>query len=286
MNKLLKTFFLIGLVTVSFSAQAQENTNKSELRANLKDLSFIFANTKVNHAQMYQDSQISELSADTQMQLLGKLDFALEYEREKFRWDNSVKMAYGKTKIKEVDGDETTNEPEDIILFTTDYAHKMWTVRNADAGPFVNIGYETEFTKNDDSPRTSLSRGKAGVKLFGGAHFEDLYAAFVEEADFTYSKTNMKSALEIGYRFKIRVREGVAFVSEGYYRDYFKYSQKNASDLKYDLKLFAKMEVELYKNLNFAPYFSYRQAQSRMAEKTGSSVIIGVAIGYGNCFDL
>lgn len=286
MIKQLRTLFLVTLMTVSCSALAQEEVSKNELRANLKELSFIFANTKVNHADMYQDGTVSELSADTQMQLLGKLDFALEYEREKFRWDNSVKMAYGKTKIKEVDGDETTNEPEDIILFTTDYAHKIWNVRNADVGPFVNLGYETEFTKNDDSPRTSLSRGKAGIKLFGGAYFEDLYASFVEEADFTYSKTNMKSAWEIGYRFKIPVRDGIAFVSEGYYRDYFKYSQKNPSDLKYDLKLFAKTEVELYKNLNFAPYFSYRQAQSRMAEKVGSSIIIGVAIGYGNCFNL
>jgi len=102
---MLKKLLLIGLIGFSFSALAQttEEAEKSNLRANLKELSFIFANTKVNHAQQYQNSQVSELGADNQMQLFGKLDFALEYEKTDFRWDNSLKMAYGKTKIKEVD---------------------------------------------------------------------------------------------------------------------------------------------------------------------------------------
>ena len=283
---MLKKFLLLSLFAFGAYAQTAQEPEKSALRANLRELSFIFANTKVNHAEQYQNSQISELSADDQTQIIGKMDFVLEYEKTDFRWDNSLKMAYGKTKIKKVDGTETTNEPEDIILLTTDYAQKMWKINDADVGPFVNVGYETEFTKNDGARRTSLFRGKTGAKLFNGLYFEDLYAAFVEEADLTYGKTNMKSAWEVGYRFKFPVKEGVSFVSEGYYRDYFAYSEKNLSDLKYDLKAFAKMEVEIYKNLNFAPYVSYRQARSREADKTGSSIIIGVSIGYGNCFDI
>ena len=72
-------------------------------------------------------------------------------------------------------------------------------------------------------------RGKTGVKLYDGKHFKELYAAIVEEADFTYGDTNMKTGAEIGYRFEYDIREDMQFVSSGYYRHFFEYGEYELS---------------------------------------------------------
>ncbi len=284
---------MIAMLT-STLAGAQETSGEAtgvlpgDWKANFRRVALEFSNTSVSHAQEYANSPISELSADSETQINGVVDFALEYTDPHLSWDNRLFMEYGKTKLKKADGERTTNENADQILLSTDIAQKSWywDRAKADVGPFANVGFQTEFTANQDAPRNKVARLKGGFKAFQGTYIEDLYAAVVGEADFTYSPTNMKSALEVGFRAKYPIREGVSFAGEGYYRDYLSYSEYEGTDLKYDLNVKVRMDVKISKTLMIAPYASYRLAQSREASVKGSNFMIGLSFAYSDIFDL
>ncbi len=271
--------------TAVFAAETVKPT--SELRANFRRVGLEMSETSVSHAEEYSNSPVTQLSADGQTLIKGVFDFVLEYDHEKMRWDNSLFMNYGKTKIKPANGPAESSENEDKILLTSDYTYKLWRVHDKlDLGPFVSGAYQTEFTENDDAPRMKVLRAKGGLKLLSGKVIKELYVAAVGEYDMTYSDKVSKSAGEIGWRLEKDLREGVKMSTDGYFRKYLSYSHYIGTDLKYDLSLTARMDVAITKTLSFGPYLSYRLAQSREADVTGSNVMIGVSLAYTDIFQL
>ncbi len=284
-------FFLFSfLITLPVVAQETDEDfieeSPSVWKANFRRVALEMSSTQVSNAEQYQDSPSSKLSADSQTVFKGVFDFSLENERPDGQWNNSLFMEYGKTKLKEADGTKTTNENADKILLSTDYARKMWRYEDADVGPFVNLGYQTEFTANNDSPRTQIIRGKGGIKLFNGVYIKELYAAIVEELDLTYSKSDTKTAYEIGLRSEYPLREGVKFQLDAYFRDYVLYSRYVGTDFKYELDITGRMDVKITDTLSLAPYINYYQAQDRQTPVKGSNFMIGVALSFSNLFDL
>lgn len=294
MKKFIKTSLaglMIGASFISLSVQAQEISEikqPSELRANFRRVGLELSSTKVSNAEEYENSPVTQLNADNQSLIKGVFDFVLEYDDAIQRWDNSILLNYGRTKIKgHKEGDVSeTSENEDKILITTDYSYKKWRVHNMDLGPFASVAYQTEFTKNEDAPRMKVFRGKSGLKLFSGKIIKELYVAGVGEYDITYSENISKFAAETGWRLEHTLREGVNFSTDGYFRKYFTYSQYIGTDLKYDLNLTARMDVDITETLTFGPYISYRLAKSREAKKHGSNLMIGVSLAYKNLFQL
>ena len=288
-SKILKTVACGGLLIASSTAfGAEEYKSPSELRANFRRIGLELSSTKVSNAKEYQNSPVTQLNADNQSLIKGVFDFVLEYDNTDMRWDNSLFMNYGRTKIKghEAGDVSETSENEDKILLTSDYAYKMWRVREMDLGPFASVAYQTEFTRNEDAPRMKVFRAKSGLKLFSGKVIKDLYVAGVGEYDITYSDHVSKFAAETGWRLEHQLREGVQLSIDGYFRKYFTYSQYVGTDLKYDLNLTARMDVDITETLTFGPYVSYRLAQSREAQSHASNLMIGVSLSYKNLYKL
>ena len=274
-------------VETTSEAEAVKATKPSELRLNVRRIGLELSSTEVSNSKEYENSPVSQLNTDSQSVIKGILDVVLEYDHEKMRWDNSIFLNYGKTKIKPQGEISETTENEDKILLTSDYTYKVLRLHNLDFGPFASASYQTEFTRNEDAPRMQVFRGKAGAKLLSGKIIKELYAAGVGEYDMTYSDNKTtKFALETGWRLEYDVREGVKLATDGYFRKYLSYSNYVGTDLKYDLSLTARMDVDMTTNLTFGPYISYRQAQARDAHKKGSNLMIGVALAYKDLFQL
>ena len=168
---MLKKISALSLVVAGFisvSANAEENPlNQPEWRLNLRRVGLELSSTKVSNAKEYENSPVTQLNADNQSLIKGVFDGVLEYENDKYRWDNSLFLNYGRTKIKgHQEGDVSeTSENEDKILLSTDYTYKTWKYRGMDLGPFASLAYQTEFTRNEDAPRMKVFRGKSGLKL-------------------------------------------------------------------------------------------------------------------------
>lgn len=280
MNKIYLTIAAICLLTSP--AFADETAKPSSFKANLNRLALEYNQNSVSN-KGEEDYYPGTFNSDEQEVFTGIFDGNLEYANTNLIWLNSLFMEYGKNKSTK-DGETTDSESADKILLTTDYTHKIWTLEEGIVGPFVNLGYQTEFTTftgaDGDDYRTKILRGKAGLKLYEGHHFKELYIAAVEEADFTYGGTNMKTAGEIGYKFEYNIRDDMTFVSDGFYRQFFAYNTYESTDYKYELETNNRIDVAIINGFSFAPFIDYRLAKTRGAQKSRSDTTVGISLGY------
>lgn len=278
---LLATAFVMPLCAHAADDVSYEQ-GESSLVANLSRLALQYNQNTVTNKE--EDSEYpGTFTSDEQEVFTGIFDGNLEYNNDALVWLNSLFMEYGRSEAKQ-DGVKTKSENADKILLSTDYTHKIWHLDEGIVGPFVNLGYQTEFTKftadNGEKYRTKILRGKAGIKLYEGEYFKELYAAAVEEADFTYGDTNMKTAAEVGYKFEYVIRDDMKFISDGYFRKFFIYDRYRNTDFKFEAETNNRIDVTIVGNLSFAPFVNYKVAKSRGAKKRRSDTTVGLSLGY------
>lgn len=280
----MKRLFLLVAMLVPFAAIAEDSPNETKFNLNVRRIGFDWTKTDMNNSSEYQNSSVAALKASDQETISGVFDVALEYGFERFKWDNSLFMEYGKKTIKPYNEEKVTDESADKILFSSDFAYACWDFDSFKLGPIVRAQYETEFAGD---PRRNVLRPNAGFALFDHDIIKTLYTVGVYEYDFTYADAKVsKSAVETGWRLEYELREGVKFSSDGYYRRYLSYSQYVGEDLIYDFSAVARMDTNVWGDLTMGPYVKYRRAHSRMAEHYGSNTSIGVSFSYIHNFDL
>jgi len=268
---------------------------KEGLELELKQLAVSVTSTEVHNSTVAFTN--ARLTADSQTAIQGKLDFDAKYFASKLLWTNNLFMEYGKTSVRPVNKEEVVTENSDKITITTDLTYRLWKVSEDfiggfEAGPFANIGYETEF----DAPeveidgekvtgnRKQILRGKAGAKLFEGKYLKELYAAYVFERDFTYSPESTNTAFEAGFRAEAEIREGVKLVAWSYYRDYQHYSEEKISDLDYETESEIRLDVKLWNNLAVAPFVNYYCAAAQHFNCVADNWYTGIQISYSTFF--
>ena len=277
-----------------FSTVAFAGT-KEGLELELKQLALSITSTEVHNQNVAFTN--ARLTTDSQTAIQGKLDFAAKYFAPKLLWTNTLLMEYGKTSVRPLNEEEIVTENSDKISFISDLTYRLWKVDEDfiggfEAGPFANIGYETEF----DAPeveiegekvtgnRKQILRGKAGAKLFEGKYLKELYAAYVFERDFTYEPESTNTAFEAGFRAEAEIREGVKFVAWSYYRDYQTYSEERISDLDYEVEAELRLDVKLWNNLAVAPFVNYYCASAQRFNCVADNWYTGIQISYSTFF--
>lgn len=279
--------FLCAL-TLPFAAVAADDLEGKELVLNIRRIGLDVSKTDIGHAAEYSNSPISALNTDSQEFIKGVFDTALEYTHERFNWDNSLFMEYGRTTLKPYDAPKTVNESADKILATSNLSYACWDFDSFKLGPMVRASYETEFEPaNNADNRLKIARAFGGVSLFDAKIVKSLYLAGVYEYDFTYGHQQVsKLAAELGWRLEYDIREGVRLGTDGYYREYLDYSEYVGTDLKRDLSVTARMDTNLWGAFTMGPYVQYRLAKSREADVYGSNLILGVSFNYITKFGL
>lgn len=281
-----KIFLTLAACALAGFLHAQDG--KLGWQVELKKLAFDVTSTEVKYAEEYQDFSNARLTSDSQSAVRGLFDMISDYHAKHYLWTNELLMDYGRTKVRPVDGEKITNENADNILFTTGYTQRLWKVEDFmggfEIGPFFNLGYETEFTKPDNSPRKKILRGTGGIKLFEGKYIKNLFAAVVGERDYTYDPAATKLAWEAGVKVEQPIREGVTAKYSALYRKYLSTSEKRAIDLSYEFEADARLDVQLYKNLYLAPFVSYYTAKGKYVSKRGENVYVGVSLSFSQIF--
>ncbi len=279
---------VIAAIVPLVASAGDVDLSGKELILNIRRIGLDLSKTDVRHSAEYQNSPISALGADSQEFIKGVFDTALEYTHNRFNWDNSLFMEYGKTTLKPYNAPQTTNESADKILATSNLNYALWDFDSFKLGPMVRAAYETEFEPaNDSDNRLKVLRGMAGISLFDSPIVKTLYLAGVYEYDFTYGHNQVsKLALELGWRLEYEIRDGVKLSTDGYYREYLDYSEYVGTDLERDLSVTGRMDTNLWGDFTFGPYVQYRLARARDAEHYGSNFIIGLSFNYITKFGL
>ena len=288
--KFLLVFFLcvLSFSQVAF-AETDEIAKKNETRLvlSIRRIGLDMSKTKVSNAAEYADSPISALNATSQDYIKGVFDTILEYTKNKFKWDNSLFMEYGKTTLKPYNAPETTDENADKILFSSDVSYACWEFQKLKFGPTVRGAYETQFADSTESPRQNILRSSAGISLFDHKIIKSLYLTGIHEYDFTYAhEQSSKLGAELGWRLEYLVRKGVKFSLDGYYREYFDYSRYISTDLERDFSAVIRLDTNLWGKFTMGPYVQYRLAKARGTDLYGSNLILGISFNYITKFKL
>lgn len=261
--------------------------DKGKLTLAVRRIGLEWSQTDVKNADVYEDSPVSALKADSQTFIKGVFDTALEYSKNRFQWDNSLFMEYGETKLKPVDEPETVSENADDILLSSNLSYACWEFSGFKFGPTVRAAYDTEFKTADGTPRQNILRTNAGISLFDNEIVKSLYLTGVYEYDFTYAgEQTSKLAAEIGWRLEYKIRDGVKLSSNGYYREYLSYSLYEKTDLERDLSAVLRLDTNLWGDLTMGPYVQYRRARARGVDVYGSNFIMGISFNYITSFGL
>ena len=202
--KKLSVFSLAVLLSgVAYGADSSDVNNAATLNLAVRRIGLEWSKTTVRHAAEYQASPVSALKADSQDFIKGVFDTALEYNNNRFQWDNSLFMEYGETKLKPYDEPMTVSENADDILFSSNLSYACWEFSGFKFGPTVRGAYDTEFKTADDTPRQNILRANAGLSLFDNSVIKSLYLTGVYEYDFTYAGEQIsKMAAEVGWRLE------------------------------------------------------------------------------------
>lgn len=286
MKKISAVLLGMMLPVAAFAADGDVADNR-KLDLSIRRIGLELSKTQVTHAKEYSDSPVAALNATSQDYIKGIFDAAVEYRKNRFNWDNSLFMEYGKTTLKPYDGPETTDENADKILLSSDLSYACWEFSGLRFGPTVRGAYETQFENNADAPRQNILRASPGLSLFDHKVLKSLYLTGVYEYDFTYSENpTSKLGAEFGWRVEYDVREGVKLSTNGYYREYFDYSNYVGTDLERDLNAVARLDTNLWGDLTMGPYVQYRLAKARAAEVYGSNFVVGISFNYITKFNL
>lgn len=255
--------------------------DNSNLQLSVRRIGLDWSKTQVRNSEEYQDSPVSALNATSQDYIKGVFDTILEYTKNKFKWDNSLFMEYGKTTLKPYNEPATTDENADKILYSSDLSYACWDFSGLKFGPTVRAAYETQFADSTESPRQNIIRSSAGISLFDHTIIKSLYLTGIHEYDFTYAGAqNSKIGAEFGWRLEYPVRRGVKFSADGYYREYFAYSRYVGTDLERDLSAVLRLDTNLWGDFTMGPYVQYRLARARGAEHYGSNLVLGISFNY------
>ena len=284
----MKKYLMLLTLFMPFVAHAEESgVDDATLTLAVRRIGLEWSQTDVKNAADYQDSPVSALKADSQDFIKGVFDTALEYNKNRFQWDNSLFMEYGETKLKPYDEPVTVSENADDILLSSNLSYACWEFSGFKFGPTVRGAYDTEFKTADGTPRQNILRTNAGISLFDNEIVKSLYLTGVYEYDFTYAGAQTsKMAAEIGWRLEYQVREGVKLTSNGYYREYLSYSDYVSTDLERDLSAIVRLDTNLWGDLTMGPYVQYRRARARGVDVYGSNFIMGVSFNYITSFGL
>lgn len=275
------------LIAAILPGLAVADDAKTDLVLNVRRIGLEWSKTQVRNSADYQDSPVSALKADSQDFIKGIFDTALEYNKDRFQWDNSLFMEYGETKLKPYNAPETVSENADDILLSSNLSYACWEASGFKFGPTVRAAYDTEFKTAGDTPRQNIIRANAGLSLFDNEIIKSLYLTGVYEYDFTYAgEQTSKLAAEVGWRLEYQVREGVKLSTNGYYREYLSYSEFVPTDLERDLSAVVRMDTNLWGDLTMGPYVQYRRARARGVDVYGSNLIMGISFNYITSFGL
>ncbi len=279
---------LLGVFIIPCAAFADDATASNQtLKLDVRRIGLELSKTTVSNASEYADSPVSALNASSQDYIKGVLDTVLEYNKNKFKWDNGLFAEYGRTTLRPYNGPTTTDQNADKITLSSDLSYACWDFVGLKLGPTVRSAYDTQFRDNSDAPRQNIIRASAGISLFDHKILKTLYVTGLYEYDFTYAGAQTsKDGMEAGWRAEYEIREGVKFTTNGYYREYFEYSDYVPTDLRRDLSAVVRLDTNLWGNLTMGPYVKYRLAKARGADVYGSNFMMGVSFNYINKFNL
>ena len=87
---------LLSMAVLFAALPALAEEGDAKWTFDVRELSLSYSNTTVGNSKEYKDSPVSAYSADSQYNIIGKLDAFLNRSTDSGLWQNNLMMNYGK----------------------------------------------------------------------------------------------------------------------------------------------------------------------------------------------
>ena len=255
-------------------------------RIHLRDLSFQFADTQVRNNDSFPEVRDARIQTIDQILVQGSARLFSELYWGRLRWDVGTSADYGKLTLKPRGVAPIKNETADQLLVETELRHRSLRWERGSfgwsAGPFLNVAYDTEFTRPLNTPFRRYFRVKPGLKLFEGSLLSELYVSAVSETDYSTPRPNTEYGLSAGLELAVpvpRTRGALLRGKAGYLR--FAPSRSDTpDDLRSQLYLNGRFSVPIVGSLMLSPFVDYYRFDGKVVHEAGHNMLFGVALDY------
>lgn len=265
--------------------------HKPVWRLNLRDLSLQLSDTGVRNTENFSQVSDSRLRTDGQTHIQGSGKLFSEFYSGNMRFDSGLSADYGKITLRPRHQPRVETESMDRLLIESELKYQFLRYDGflgpMVLGPFFNLAYDTEFTRQPGLPLRKIVRGRAGLKLFEGTYVRELYTGLVTEQEYTYDPARTKHAAEAGFGVNMLLPgTALTLIADGNYRNFARSRSDTAADLKQRLELNFKLSTKLYGDVMISPFLNFFLATDKIASGTATNIMTGFSLNYSRLFKL
>ncbi|PAF41265.1 hypothetical protein BKH45_07745 [Helicobacter sp. 11S03491-1] len=264
------------------------DTSRSGWHLELKRISLNFSSSSLKNQNIYKNFSNNYIKGNSQIVGQAFLDFNANYYAKRFVIFNSLLAEYGRNIIYPQDEPKIDNKTLDRILLSSDYTQRIWKFTDIlggfELGPYVQLGYQTEFTPQVGFNRRKILRFSTGFKIFEGTYIKNLHLNLFGEEDFTYQKPVESLGIQTGFHIQHDIQDNVKLTYLLNFRDFLLNNYKPSHNPQYELELEVRMDTKIYKNFAIAPFVSFYMLKGRYFKQVGTNLFIGVSVSYNQIF--
>lgn len=258
-------------------------------RLYLRQASVQFANTQVANNQAYGAVPDARVQAVNQIFTRALAGFSSEFYWKKLTWDTGLTADYGRLTLRPDGQQEIDNETIDRLILETGLSHRTVNLErllNARLGPFVNISYDTEFTRPKTETgvaRRRFVRLKAGARIFQGRYLQSLSFGGLYQRN--YAKVPQDS--DLGWEARLSwaspvPKSAATLLLDASWREIESDSTDTAADLKSEMNARLALRVPVWEDLNVSPFVDFYRFKGQLGQPPGRNMIIGFSLEFAH----
>lgn len=218
----------------------------------------------------------------------GSIDYSAFLRKQPYITELGIRGLYSKLELGDGNGGFIENVlADDLVFFANIGIPTVQFTRipewAAQAGPFVEIAYDSEFERNPGQNLEKSVQGLLGWKFYDGAYLQSLSLAALNESDLTRGREQNEWGFALRFDWQYPFFGGQAvWRSDADYRYYFDSSKDDNDDLRYRFTWDNYLDMQLFGKFTFGPYFKYFSFAGKTFDETGTQTVIGVNLNFSS----
>jgi hypothetical protein len=209
----------------------------------------------------------------------------LEYLHHEYKWTNTLEMEYAKDRIAPRGQPSVTNVTSNRIMFLTLDTKRAggipfgWLAHSW--GPSLGFEYDGQFEPSPGLPRQQVYSAFPGFEFYDGSVVKSLATTGVIKRDLSRTPPNTQTGLRVRALASTAVGPGGAKLNAEFWNNYFFLTASdNASDLRMEGDLNAKLNIPIRKYFSVAPFVDFYWFELKTQPTYGYSLMTGISIGF------
>jgi hypothetical protein len=254
-------------------------------RVNFRDISLNIRDTKTDASIAFANVVNTRVQSADELYIGGDLKTDVDYLHDDYKWTNTLEMAYSKDRIAANGSPAVTSLTDNRIMLMTLGTQKegttpyKWLAQSW--GPSLGFEFDSQFQPTPGLPLQQVYSAFPGVEFYDGSVFKTIELGGVVKYDASRSPPNLQEGVRARAVLSAPLGSHGAKVDGEFWNNYyFLAPDDNASDLRIEGDVNAKLSIPVRKYLTVAPFVDFDWFELKITPTWGYSVMTGISIGF------